>query len=101
MEPYLIKLIFVLLCSLVLKAIIPEKTRNKITPYAFAFFIILPTLGTVFTGVTAVIFIVVSYVVRAFLLDGFQIRWLKDNPTIGVFIMFWLYMVLSMMLGEF
>lgn len=90
-----------MLCSLVLKAIIPEKTRNRITPYVFALFILLPTLGTGLTGMTAVIFIAVGYVVRAFLLDGFQIRWLKGNPTVGVFLMFWLYMVLSMIFGDF
>ena len=101
MTSYWIKLTLVLLCSLFFKAVIPEKTRDKITPYVFAFYIGAQSFASSLIGWPAVINVAMGYIIRAFLLDGFQMRNFRNNPTMSIFLVFWGYMIFSMLLGEF
>lgn len=101
MKEFAYRLLFLLVASLVMKALISDKVRNKITPYVFAFSVAAPSFGTALQGLPAVICIALGYLSRAFLLDGCQFRWMRNNPIVGALVVLWLYMMSSMMFGDF
>lgn len=95
------RLIAEIIFSLIFKAVIPVRIRDKITPWVLAG-LLTWTAITPFVPTRVFFFgVLFFYLAIAFLTDGYSIKMCGRNGALLLFLLFWGWMLVSMFFGKY
>ncbi len=97
---YWIRISIIVILSVVLKAVVPPRVRDRVTPF-FAGWILFCETGALTLPQWAVIAAMfVNYIGMAFLLDGLDLKMMRKNGVLAAFLLFWGMLLASTMWGD-
>lgn len=96
---YLIRISLIIVLSVILKAFVPPRVRDHVTPF-FAGWILFCETGFLTLPQWAIIVATfVNYIGMAFLLDGLDLKMMRKNGVLVAFLIFWGMLLASTLWG--
>lgn len=90
-----IRLAFIIALSLMFKALVNQRWRDRLTPWCFAGLIVHQNIASFTGGGAHFLALMVYFLEMAFLLDGLNLNYLFKNRALAAFFVFWGYLTLS------